>query len=160
MLWNIAVIGGETIKKPYPIEKAFDVRDALVKSIYGRVFGWICSHINQMLAPNGLAFSGGGGSGPAPFQEIGILDIFGFENFEKNSFEQLCINVTNEQLQNFFNKHIFENELEEYRREGIDAAEISFVDNGRLLDMFFAKPIGTLGLCLQQRVQYKYIYKY
>ena len=110
------------------------------------MFGWICSHINQMLAPSGLAFadSGGGGRAESNFREVGILDIFGFENFEKNSFEQLCINVTNEQLQNFFNKHIFENELEEYRREGIDAAEITFVDNGRLLDMFFAKPIGKL----------------
>jgi myosin-3 len=112
LLWNISIVGGETIKRPYTADHAYDCRDALVKHMYGRVFGWICQHVNQMLAP-GLAFSGQSGSAAQRYQEIGILDIFGFENFQKNSLEQLCINVTNEQLQNFFNKHIFENELEE-----------------------------------------------
>ena len=56
-----------------------------------------------------------------------MFDCSGFENFQKNSFEQLCINVTNEQLQNFFNKHIFENELAEYKKEGIDASKITCV---------------------------------
>ena len=67
---------------------------------------------------------------------IGILDIAGFENFKKNSFEQLCINVANEQLQFFFNQHIFQWELDEYRREGIKGKDIKFTDNRPLVDLF------------------------
>jgi len=71
---------------------------------------------------------------------IGILDIYGFENFENNSFEQLCINIANEQLQFFFNEHIFRWELEEYEREGISGNDVTYVDNMPLLDLF-------LGVC-------------
>ena len=65
--------------------------------LYGRLFGWIVNKINQLLAPAELITPGQQG-------EIGILDIFGFEHFEKNSFEQACINLANEQLQFFFNQ--------------------------------------------------------
>eukprot|EP00039_Didymoeca_costata_P012454 m.179999 g.179999 ORF g.179999 m.179999 type:complete len:953 (+) comp15487_c1_seq1:243-3101(+) len=143
LLWENSTVRGEKIRKPYLVEKAYDVRDALVKTIYGRMFGWICSHVNEVLAP-GLAFSNQVST--QKYQEIGILDIFGFENFARNSFEQLCINVTNEQLQNFFNKHIFENELAEYRKEGVDAAQVKYEDNGALLAMFMEKPIGIFSL--------------
>jgi myosin heavy subunit len=67
---------------------------------------------------------------------IGILDLAGFENFQNNSFEQLCINMANEQLHHFFNQHIFQWEMDEYRREGIEGKDIKFVDNTVLLDMF------------------------
>jgi len=65
--------------------------------------------------------------------EIGILDIFGFEKFEWNGFEQMCINVANEQLQQFFIEHIFLLEEEEYKREGIDSLDIQFKDNKPVL---------------------------
>jgi len=67
---------------------------------------------------------------------IGILDIYGFENFANNSFEQLCINIANEHLQCFFNEHIFRCELEEYKREGVSGNDITYVDNLPLLDLF------------------------
>ena len=74
-----------------------DARDAIAKVLYGRLFGWIVNKINQLLAPSEYITQGQQG-------EIGILDIFGFEHFEKNSFEQACINLANEQLQFFFNQ--------------------------------------------------------
>lgn len=77
-------------------------------------------------------------------QVIGLLDIFGFENFEKNSFEQLCINLANENLQFFFNEHIFKQELAEYKREGLASIDVSYVDNGPILELFTGKPLSVL----------------
>ncbi|ESO88100.1 hypothetical protein LOTGIDRAFT_219481 [Lottia gigantea] len=135
----IAVAGGEYMKINYSKSKAADCRDALSKAIYGRLFGWIVNKINQLLAPEQLSYR-------QEYREIGILDIFGFEHFEKNSFEQACINLANEQLQFFFNQHIFKMEQEEYMKEGIDWTEIEFVDNKPLLDMFLIKPVGIISL--------------
>ena len=66
---------------------------------------------------------------------IGILDIAGFENFETNSFEQLCINAANEQLQFYFNQHIFQWELDEYKKEGVKGKDIKFIDNRPNIDL-------------------------
>jgi len=66
---------------------------------------------------------------------ISILDIYGFENFRQNSFEQLCINTANEQLQTFFNRNVFRSELEAYAVEGIKSANIHFTDNESLIKL-------------------------
>lgn len=77
-----------------------DVRDAFVKGIYGRMFIWMVEKINNAIfKPTS--------TNKHKRTSIGVLDIFGFENFEKNSFEQLCINYANENLQQFFVRHIF-----------------------------------------------------
>ena len=68
--------------------------------------------------------------------KIGILDIFGFENFAQNSFEQLCINIANEQLQFYFNEHVFVWEQEEYNAEGLKSLDIEFTNNKPILDLF------------------------
>ena len=103
-----------------PVEpaKAKDAASALAKAVYCKVFDWLGDVVNRALNP----------TGPTDYF-FGILDIFGFEIFEKNSFEQLCINFANEKLQRMFNKHVFELEQVEYEAEGIDFSKVSFKDN-------------------------------
>uniref|UniRef100_A0A8C5FNV0 Myosin VIIBa n=1 Tax=Gadus morhua TaxID=8049 RepID=A0A8C5FNV0_GADMO len=121
-------------------EQAQDGRDAFVKAIYGRLFIWVVDKINSAVFK------------PLPedseevHQCIGLLDIFGFENFVKNSFEQLCINFANEQLQQFFVRHVFKLEQEEYSREGVVWTHIEYNDNQRTLDVLASKPLNILAL--------------
>uniref|UniRef100_A0AAQ6IVI8 non-specific serine/threonine protein kinase n=1 Tax=Anabas testudineus TaxID=64144 RepID=A0AAQ6IVI8_ANATE len=130
---HCVVARGETIVRPNTVEKAAEVRDAMSKALYGRLFSWIVNRINTLLeGEKGL--------------NIGILDIFGFENFKKNSFEQLCINIANEQIQFYFNQHIFAWEQDEYLNEEVDARMIEYEDNRPLLDLFLQKPMGMLSL--------------
>ncbi|KAF7536635.1 hypothetical protein G7054_g4333 [Neopestalotiopsis clavispora] len=117
--------------------------DALAKGIYERGFGNLVSMINRQLDRNGM------GLDDSHF--IGVLDIAGFEIFEENSFEQLCINYTNEKLQQFFNHHMFVLEQEEYAREQI---EWQFIDFGRdlqpTIDLIeLPNPIGIFS-CLDE----------
>ncbi|GAA5913385.1 myosin 1 [Sporobolomyces salmoneus] len=103
-------------------EQVIDELAALSKSLYEKNFGKLVDRINQSLSGVGL---GGGGAGRKN-AFIGVLDIAGFEIFETNGFEQLCINLTNERLQQFFNRHMFELEQEEYAREQIDWKFVDF----------------------------------
>uniref|UniRef100_A0A452U3S2 Myosin VIIA n=1 Tax=Ursus maritimus TaxID=29073 RepID=A0A452U3S2_URSMA len=131
---------GETVSTPLSREQALDVRDAFVKGIYGRLFVWIVDKINAAIYK-------------PPSQEvkssrrsIGLLDIFGFENFAVNSFEQLCINFANEHLQQFFVRHVFKLEQEEYDLESIGWLHIEFTDNQDALDMIASKPMNIISL--------------
>ncbi|KAM9305036.1 LOW QUALITY PROTEIN: myosin-IIIb-like [Gastrophryne carolinensis] len=141
---HCVVTRGETIIRTNTVDKATDVRDAMSKALYGRLFSWIVNRINSLLQPQKYMAS------TEPNAEsgmnVGILDIFGFENFKRNSFEQLCINIANEQIQFYFNQHIFALEQMEYQSEGIDAALVKYEDNRPLLDMFLQKPMGLLSL--------------
>ncbi|KAG2456572.1 MYO7A protein, partial [Polypterus senegalus] len=131
---------GETVSTPLSMEQALDVRDAFVKGIYGRLFVWIVEKINAAIykppssAPKSVRRS------------IGLLDIFGFENFTINSFEQLCINFANENLQQFFVRHVFKLEQEEYNLENINWQHIEFTDNQDALDMIAIKPMNIISL--------------
>uniref|UniRef100_A0A8C7T7I8 non-specific serine/threonine protein kinase n=1 Tax=Oncorhynchus mykiss TaxID=8022 RepID=A0A8C7T7I8_ONCMY len=129
---HCVVARGETIVRPNTVDKATEVRDAMGKALYGRLFSWIVNRINTLEDDKGL--------------NIGILDIFGFENFKRNSFEQLCINIANEQIQFYFNQHIFAWEQDEYLNEDVDARVIEYEDNRPLLDLFLQKPMGMLSL--------------
>ncbi|XP_025786044.1 myosin-IIIa [Puma concolor] len=137
---HCVVTRGETIIRPNTVEKATDVRDAMAKTLYGRLFSWIVNRINSLLK-HSTSPSGNGDE-----LSIGILDIFGFENFKKNSFEQLCINIANEQIQYYFNQHVFTWEQNEYLNEDVNARVIEYEDNRPLLDMFLQKPMGLLSL--------------
>ncbi|XP_078034391.1 myosin-IIIb isoform X2 [Augochlora pura] len=135
---NSVMTRGETITRNNTVAEACAARDAMAKGLYGRLFDWMVNQINCLLSFN-----------HAPNYEplaIGLLDIFGFENFPRNSFEQLCINIANEQIQYYFNQHIFTWEQQEYMAEGIPVDLVEFSDNRPVLDMLLSKPMGLLAL--------------
>jgi myosin-3 len=110
--------GGETITRRFAPVTAEETRDALSRALYSRLFGWLVSCCNDNLSKGAAEASGGDQPSHGSLLTLGILDIFGFENFQVNSLEQLCINVTNEQLQHFFTAFIFEAEQRAYADEG------------------------------------------
>lgn len=127
---------GETVVSTLSREQSVDVRDAFVKGIYGRLFIHIVKKINSAIyRPRSSTRNA-----------IGVLDIFGFENFDQNSFEQFCINFANENLQQFFVQHIFKLEQEEYNHEGINWQHIEFVDNQDALDLIAIKQLNIMAL--------------
>ncbi|KAI6649456.1 Unconventional myosin-XVI [Oopsacas minuta] len=130
------VIHGEQTVRQRNVLQAEDCRDALAKALYQRLFGWIVNSINHLLSPIQQL-----DNNP---MKIGILDIFGFENFERNGFEQMCINLANEQLQYYFNEHVFEYEKNECQKEGVSTAAIKYTSNRPILDLFLEKHKGIL----------------
>ncbi|RMJ25588.1 hypothetical protein PHISP_03557 [Aspergillus sp. HF37] len=109
---------GSVYEVPLNTTQALAVRDALSKAIYFNLFDWIVGRVNQSLTARGSVAN-----------SIGILDIYGFEIFEKNSFEQLCINYVNEKLQQIFIQLTLRAEQEEYAREQIKWNPINYFDN-------------------------------
>ncbi|CAH0405025.1 unnamed protein product [Chilo suppressalis] len=127
---------GETVVSTLSRDQSVDIRDAFVKGIYGRLFVTIVKKINAAIyKPKSTTRTA-----------IGVLDIFGFENFDHNSFEQFCINFANENLQQFFVRHIFKLEQEEYNHEGINWQHIEFVDNQDALDLIALKQLNIMAL--------------
>ncbi|XP_077375931.1 unconventional myosin-Va isoform X3 [Festucalex cinctus] len=124
----------ETYIKTLPRLQATNARDALSKHIYAKLFNWIVEHVNKALVTNMKQHS-----------FIGVLDIYGFETFEINSFEQFCINYANEKLQQQFNMHVFKLEQEEYMKEQIPWTLIDFYDNQPCINLIEAK-MGVLDL--------------
>nr|XP_048723478.1 LOW QUALITY PROTEIN: unconventional myosin-Vc [Caretta caretta] len=124
----------ETVIKPMTKLQALNARDALAKKIYSHLFDFIVERINKA-----LHFSG------KQHTFIGVLDIYGFETFDVNSFEQFCINYANEKLQQQFNQHVFKLEQEEYMKEDIPWTLIDFYDNQPVIDLIEAK-MGILEL--------------
>ncbi|XP_062404048.1 unconventional myosin-Vc [Sardina pilchardus] len=128
------VLVTETVVKPVPVERAVNARDALAKHIYAHLFHCVIHRINTALKVPGKQHS-----------FIGVLDIYGFETFDVNSFEQFCINYANEKLQHQFNLHVFKLEQEEYMKEDIPWTLIDFYDNQPVIDLIEAK-MGILDL--------------
>ncbi|XP_051764499.1 unconventional myosin-IXb isoform X5 [Ctenopharyngodon idella] len=125
---------------PYSHSEAITARDSMAKSLYSALFDWIVLRINHaLLNKKDMEES-------ISCLSIGVLDIFGFEDFETNSFEQFCINYANEQLQYYFNQHIFKLEQEEYQSEGITWHNIDYTDNVGCLHLISKKPTGLLYL--------------
>uniref|UniRef100_A0A8C7GGR0 Myosin VC n=1 Tax=Oncorhynchus kisutch TaxID=8019 RepID=A0A8C7GGR0_ONCKI len=128
------VMVAETVVKPVTSKRAVNARDALAKQIYAHLFDCVIQKINAALQVPGKQHS-----------FIGVLDIYGFETFDINSFEQFCINYANEKLQQQFNLHVFKLEQEEYMKEDIPWTLIDFYDNQPVIDLIEAK-MGILDL--------------
>merc|ERR1711976_610159 len=114
--------------------EASSARDALAKSVYGKLFDYIVSRVNQAL----------------PFTSsrsyIGVLDIAGFEYFQTNSFEQFCINYCNEKLQQFFNERILKEEQALYEKEGLNVKKIHYIDNQDCIELLENKGMGIFDI--------------
>ncbi|CAI7810487.1 unnamed protein product [Closterium sp. NIES-53] len=139
LLTRTLVTRDGNIKKDLDPAAAVVSRDTLAKTIYSRLFDWLVDKVNKSI-----------GQDPDCASIIGVLDIYGFETFQFNSFEQFCINLANEKLQQHFNQHVFKAEQEEYEREEIDWSYIEFVDNQDVLELIEKKPMGIISLLDEQ----------
>ncbi|XP_019477138.1 myosin-1B-like [Meleagris gallopavo] len=128
-------VGNEYVTKGQTVQQVHNAVGALAKAVYEKMFLWMVLRINQQLDTK------------QPRQYfIGVLDIAGFEIFDFNSFEQLCINFTNEKLQQFFNHHMFVLEQEEYKKEGIEWTFIDFgMDLAACIELI-EKPMGIFSI--------------
>ncbi|KAJ8345578.1 hypothetical protein SKAU_G00297710 [Synaphobranchus kaupii] len=128
-------VGNEFVTKGQTVQQVYNSMGALSKVVYEKLFLWMVTRINQQLDTK------------LPRQHfIGVLDIAGFEIFEMNSLEQLCINFTNEKLQQFFNHHMFVLEQEEYKKEGIEWEFIDFgMDLAACIELI-EKPMGIFSI--------------
>ncbi|ETV87400.1 hypothetical protein H257_00993 [Aphanomyces astaci] len=133
LTFRSVIVGREVISKPMTVDQARDCRDAVAKSLYSSLFTWLVDQINAAI-----------GVGHAS-HFIGILDIFGFEAFVHNSFEQLCINYANEKLQQKFVQDVLKTVQVEYEEEGISWHHVTFADNQDVLDLIEGR-LGVLSL--------------
>lgn len=122
--------GSENAMQKLSQSQAADTRDALAKALYANLFDWLIDCMNKSLALSNHQSS----------RSICILDIYGFESFIRNSFEQLCINYADERLHQHFSRHLFKLEQEEYSVEGIDCMKVEFQDNQECLELIEKKP--------------------
>jgi len=128
----------KVIHMPHDLGSASHTRHSMAKVAFARLFDWLVWRINQSMSSNTKS--------KKDAQRIGLLDIYGFEVFEWNSFEQLCINFANEKLQQHFNTHMFTEEQKLYSKEGISWSHITFQDNQHIIDCIEKKHAGLFSL--------------
>ncbi|KAL3931045.1 MAG: hypothetical protein SGBAC_011490, partial [Bacillariaceae sp.] len=137
------VAANESVEKLLTIEESGKACEALIKAVYGAAFDFIVQQVNASITTESS-------NQAVKAASIGVLDIFGFESFKINSFEQICINYTNEALQQQFNRYVFKLEQQEYEKEGIMWKFISFPDNQDVLDLIDMKHAGIFALLDEQ----------
>ena len=126
---KIKFMGGEKYVTSFTKGESENIRDGIAKELYSRLFNYLIAELNKRMDSDSET--------KEFYSLISILDIFGFENFENNnSFEQLCINYANEKLQHYFNDHVINMELEEYKNEGINIEKINYEDNKEIIEFF------------------------
>ncbi len=117
-------------------EQATLARDALAKAVFSKIFDWVVDAINSSTR----------GSATDEAKFIGLLDVYGFESFVHNTYEQLCINFANEKLQQFFLKFIFKAEEDLYTFENVSWTRIEYQDNQGCIDLIEKSPTGIMRL--------------
>jgi len=127
---------GERVYTPLTIDQALDSRDALAKSLYSSLFSWLVHRVNHLMSTKNSHRR----------MTLALLDIFGFEEFKENSFEQLCINFANETLHFYFSKYVFKLEQQEYAKDKISWEHIPCPDNQNVLNLISKKPEGILAI--------------
>lgn len=147
---RVIYVRGEKVETPLLVPQAVDTRNALAKEIYGRIFCQIVDQANESLRPDDHKALGRprGDSNAQSMTSAhlccGLLDIFGFELLQCNSFEQLCINFANEKLQQYFLQFVLKKEQDIYDAEGIEVAKVIPKDNEDVLHLIEAKSVGIL----------------
>ncbi|XP_036833305.1 unconventional myosin-Ih isoform X2 [Oncorhynchus mykiss] len=126
----------EEVLSPFTVDQAVYAKDALAKAIYGRTFTWLVNELNESLANKDSSRK----------TVIGLLDIYGFEVFSVNSFEQFCINYCNEKLQQLFIQLTLKSEQEEYEMEGIEWESVPYFNNKIICDLVEAKFKGIISV--------------
>ena len=147
-LCHYSIVAGKDthVRRSQTVEQAEKGLDALLKAAYGALFSYLVKRINDSIAYKRETMTLEGQHQLDRAACIGVLDIFGFESFTENSFEQLCINYCNEALQQQFNAFMLRNEQAEYEREGIDWSFIEFPDNQDVLDLIEKRGSGILSI--------------
>ncbi|KAK3272387.1 hypothetical protein CYMTET_19317 [Cymbomonas tetramitiformis] len=135
LLKRTMAVCGEQYALAGRVQQASDSRDALAKQVYTSIFHWLVSKINKNMDKSTQSK-----------HTIGVLDLFGFECFQENSFEQLCINYANEKLHQHFLHHFFKLEVEEYQAEGVCMDAVEFVDNAACIELIEERSSGILSL--------------
>ena len=125
---------GETVSIKQTPQQAVLARDALAKAVYARLFEWIVNRINDSIR--------GAATDNSTF--IGLLDVYGFESFAINTYEQLCINFANEKLQQFFLRFVFKAEEDLYKSEAVPWTKIEYQDNQGCIDLIEKQPTGVM----------------
>ncbi|XP_060488034.2 unconventional myosin-Ig isoform X1 [Panthera onca] len=138
---TVASGGRELIEKGHTAAEASYARDACAKAVYQRLFEWVVNRINCVMEPRGRDPRRDGKD-----TVIGVLDIYGFEVFPVNSFEQFCINYCNEKLQQLFIQLILKQEQEEYKREGIAWQSVDYFNNATIVDLVERPHRGVLAV--------------
>ncbi|KAM4689823.1 unconventional myosin-Ig [Discoglossus pictus] len=138
---TVAAGGGEVIEKGHNVKEATYARDACAKAFYERLFCWIVGRINTVIEVKNYDARIHGKN-----TVIGVLDIYGFEIFDNNSFEQFCINYCNEKLQQLFIELILRQEQDEYQREGIEWQHIDYFNNQIIVDLVEQQHKGIISI--------------
>ena len=162
MVWKVREVGKQQILSPLSLRDCEGLRDSLSKNLFEKLFLWLVRRLNLTVFPEEIGGNSGTSlrevrksikiirksvmQGETNRNSIGLLDIFGFENFQVNSFEQLCINFTNEKLQQLYVSYIYKSEEAELKAQGFDASYLDFQDNQPVLDLIEKYPISVLDL--------------
>ena len=154
MISRTVLAGHDTYKVPFNAGQAKGTCDAFAKEIYASIFDWLAGTINDATGAEKNYIPPGKSETMTEFGIVGLLDIFGFESFEVNNFEQLCINHANERLQHKFTEDVFQSVRDEYESEGIDLGEVKFSDNSDVVDLIEGR-LGLINLLNEECVRPK-----